>query len=236
MIRLHSQNQTGKDRETATAGKNRARRLLDGWGAAPLLFFGLLPDKRYLFGGMENSEWGIAYRVVGRHALALGDPFGVPDAVPDAIEGFGAHCRRHGWMPAFYQVTPDHLDAYRLAGLNAVKVGEDAQVGLGDFSLAGKRFKNLRNDLRRIEKSGVVLETYGPDATPPAKVIAEMSAISEGWRQVHRAKEGSFAMGGFDPDSALFHESRTFAAYDTDTGRMLAFATFVPVFGEGKTQ
>ncbi len=235
MIRLHTQHQTGKDGEIVSA-RSRARRLLAGWGAAPLLFFGLLPDKRYLFGGADSSEWGIAYRVIGRHAPALGDPFGAPDAVPDAVAAFVAHCKRHGWTPAFYQVTPDYLDAYRLAGLNSVKVGEDAQVGLEDFSLAGKRFKNLRNDLRRVEKSGVVLETYGPDAPPPAEVIAEMSAISEGWRQAHRAKEGSFAMGGFDPESALFHESRTFAARDTDTERMLAFATFVPVFGEGKMQ
>ncbi|MDQ2798372.1 MAG: DUF2156 domain-containing protein, partial [Armatimonadota bacterium] len=75
-----------------------------------------------------------------------------------------------------------------------------------------------------------------PDALPTAEAGVEMSAISEGWRQAHRAKEGSFAMGGFDPDSALVQESRTFAARDTDTGRMLAFATFVPVFGEGKMQ
>ena len=227
MIHLHAQNRIGADENAA---RSRARRVLVGWGAAPLLFFGLLPDKRYLFGGTENSEWAISYRVVGRHALALGDPFGEPNSVPEAIAEFLAHCRRQGWKPAFYQVTPDHLGAYRAAGLNSVKVGEDAQIGLGEFSLAGKRFKNLRNDLRRIEKAGVVLETYGPDAPPTCEAIAEMSAISENWRQAHRAKEGSFAMGGFDPHSALFQESRAFAAHDTGSGRMLAFTTFVPVF------
>ena len=222
--------------ETTDTARTRARRLLERWGGAPLLFFTLLPDKRYLLGETDGREWGVAYRVVGRHALALGDPLGDPEAAPDAISGFLGLCRRQGWQPSFYQVTAAHLDAYRAAGLHSVKVGEEAQIGLADFSLVGKRFKNLRNDLRRIEKAGVTLESYGPDAPPEADAITEMEAISEGWRRAHRAKEGSFAMGGFDPDSDLFRSSRYFIARDTDTGRMLAFTTFVPVYGEDATR
>ena len=145
-----------------------ARRLLAGWGAAPLLYFALLADKRYLFSRPGESEWGIAYRVQGRQALALGDPFGDPEAAPDAVESYLTLCRANGWKPVFYQTTPDNLDLYAKAGLKAVKVGEDAQIALADFSLAGKKYVKLRNDLRRIEKAGVVLEAYGPDAPPPA--------------------------------------------------------------------
>jgi phosphatidylglycerol lysyltransferase len=216
------------------APQTHARRLLDRWGGAPLLFFALLPDKRYLFGDSEDAEWGVAYRVVGRHALALGDPLGDPNAIPQAVAAFVDLCRRQGWRPSFYQVTAAHLDTYRAAGLRPVKVGEDAQIALAEFSLAGKRFKNLRNDLRRVEKAGVALEVFGPDAPPPAAAISEMAAISAGWRQAHRAKEGSFAMGGFQPGSALFDQSRYFIARDLGTGRMLAFTTFVPVFGAGQ--
>ncbi len=222
-----------KTLETTGSPRARARRLLARFGAAPLLFFALLPDKRYLFGEAGDREWGVAYRVLGRHALALGDPLGDAEAVPAAIAGFLDLCRQRGWRPAFYQVTAKHLDAYRASGLRAVKVGEDAQMGLADFSLAGKRFKNLRNDLRRIEKAGVALEVYGPDAPPPADVTAAMEAISESWRRAHRAREGSFAMGGFEPGSALFESSRYFVARDTGSGKVLAFTTFVPAYGAG---
>ena len=232
MINLPHKDRARTASETTEAPRTRARRLLERWGGAPLLFFALLPDKQYLFGDSEQGEWGVAYRVVGRHALALGDPLGDPHAAPQAVAAFLDLCRRQGWQPAFYQVTAAHLDAYRAAGLHSVKVGEDAQIGLADFSLAGKRFKNLRNDLRRVEKAGVALEAYGPDAPPHDIAIAEMEAISAGWRRAHRAKEGSFAMGGFDPESDLFRESRYFVARDAETGRMLAFTTFVPVYGE----
>jgi len=236
MIYLTNKNRTDTQLETRETALTHARGLLECWGGASLLFFALLPDKRYLFGASVSGEWGVAYRVIGRHALALGDPLGAPGAVPEAVTAFLALCRSQRWKPAFYQVTPEHLDIYRAAGLNAIKIGEDAGIDLGDFSLGGKRFKNLRNDLRRLEKSSVVLETYGPEAPPSSGVTAEMAAISAGWRRAHRAKEGSFAMGSFDPDSALFRESRFFVARDSGSSRMLAFTTFVPVFGQGETQ
>ena len=236
MINLLKNNLMPLDLGTTDAAQTRARRLLERWGGAPLLFFALLPDKRYLFGETDGREWGIAYRLVGRHALALGDPLGDPGAAPEAVAGFLTQCRQHGWRPSFYQVTSAHLDTYRAAGMHSVKVGEDAQIGLSDFSLAGKRFKNLRNDLRRIEKAGVVLEAFGPDAPPTVGATEEMAEISEGWRSAHRAKEGSFAMGGFDPQSGLFRASRFFIARDAGSSRMLAFTTFVPAFGAGETQ
>lgn len=221
--------------ESARSDAGNARQLLTRWGAAPMLYFALLTDKRYLFNPPGARDWGIAYRVVGRQALALGDPFGDPDAVPDAVGGYLALCRAKGWKPVFYQTAPDHLEAYASAGLKAVKVGEDAQTGLAEFSLAGKKYVKLRNDLRRIEKAGVALEVYGPDAPVPASCVAEMEAISAGWRKAHHANEGWFAMGGFDPHSRLFAESRYFVARDTNTNQMLAFASFVPTFGQGWT-
>ncbi len=231
MANTTQQTQTAQNR-VGVAGAE-ARRLLEEYGADPLHFFALLPDKRYLLSGPGEPEWGMAYRVVGRQALALGDPFGSPNTAPEAVASFAALCRRQGWKPVWYQTTGASLDTYRRAGLQVVKVGEDAQISLADFSLAGKKYVKMRNDLRRIEKAGVVLETYGPDAPPTAECTAEMDAISRGWRKAHNANEGWFAMGGFDPQSRLFAESRYFVARDTGTGRMLAFTSFVPIFGAG---
>lgn len=231
---LTQQAQTAQNR--AASSSDDARRMLAEYGADPLHFFALLPDKRYLLGEPGEPEWGVAYRVVGRQALALGDPFGNPAAAGEAAAGFLEMCRCHGWKPVWYQTTAANLDTYRHIGLQVVKVGEDAQISLRDFSLAGKKYVKMRNDLRRVEKAGVVLETYGPDAPPTPECTAEMDAISRGWRKAHHASEGWFAMGGFEPSSRLFAESRYFVARDTNTGRMLAFTSFVPIFGTGEVQ
>ncbi len=219
--------------EALTHGCMGARQLMTEWGTAPLLYFALLPDKHYLSDSGSDPRWSIAYRLVGRHALALGDPIGDPAAAPEAVEAFLNECRQRRWTPAFYQVTPEHLPTYHAAGLRAVKVGEEARLVLGEFSLAGKRFKNLRNDLRRLEKTGVVLEDYAPGALTEPLIIEEMAEICAGWRRANRAGEAGFAMGAFDPQSRLFRESRTLAARNLESGRLLAFATFVPAFGAG---
>ena len=231
MANITQQTQTAQGQ--STNGSAEARQMLARWGAAPLHFFALLPDKRYLLSEPGEPQWGVAYRVVGRQALALGDPFGSPGTAPEAIARFAALCRRQNWKPVWYQTTGANLDIYRRAGLQVVKVGEDAQISLTDFSLAGKKYVKMRNDLRRIEKAGVVLEMYGPDAPPSPEVTAGMDAISQSWRKAHHAGEGWFAMGGFDPQSRLFADSRYFVARDTGTGRMLAFTSFVPAFGAG---
>ena len=218
----------GTEPEAASDGA-KMRRMMARWGAAPLHFFALLPDKRCLFSGPGEREWGIAYRVLGRQALALGDPFGDPAAAEAAVAAFAALCRRQGWKPVWYQTVQSSI--YGQAGLHTVKVGEDAQIALTNFSLAGKKYVKLRNDLRRVEKSGVALETYGPDCPPPAECTTEMEAISQSWRKAHKASEGWFAMGGFDPKSRLFAESRYFVARDMQTGRVVAFTTFVPILG-----
>ena len=225
---MKTQQTTQPGEQNGTAAD--AERMLAAWGAAPLLFFALLPDKRYLLG----DNWGVAYRVVGRQALALGDPFGDPAAAPKAVWAFGTLCRRHGWKPVWYQTTAGNLDVYHQAGLKSVKAGEDAQIALPEFSLAGKKYVKLRNDLRRIEKAGITLEVYGPDDPPGAKCVAEMDTISRGWRKAHGANEGWFAMGGFDPVSELFARSRYFVARDTSTGRVAAFISFIPIFGAGQ--
>ena len=212
--------------------RSQTRLLLERWGAEPLMYFALLPDKNYFWENASDPRWAIAYRKIGRFALVLGDPLGDPNAASDAVEAFLQMCRRRRWTPAFYQVSPHHLALYRDAGLRAVKVGEEARIGLEDFTLAGKRFKNLRNDLRRVEKSGIALEEFGPDAPPSLANVQEMAAICDGWRKANRAKEANFAMGAFDPHSALFADSRIFAARDLASGRMLAFTTFVPAFGQ----
>lgn len=206
-----------------------ARSLLQSSGGAPVAYFTLLPDKRYLFEEAKPPRWAVAYVVVGRIAVSLGDPLGPPGDAPDAIQAFVALCRRHDWQPAFYQTTADHLEAYRHVGLKALKVGEDAIIDLPTFSLSGKRFQDLRTAINKMGKIGVRFEEVSPDVVDN-DTLAQMSEISEQWLRQHKGEEKTFALGQFDPTSACFHDSRVFLARDPE-GLVLAFVTFVPIFG-----
>ena len=216
---------------TGDGSRDAARRLLQTEGGAPLAYFTLLPDKRYLFDtDHARPPWAVAYVLVGRRAIALGDPLGASTAAPQAIEAFLSLCRRHDWQPAFYQTTAEHLSAYRRLGLKALKVGEDALIDLPDFTLSGKRFQDLRTALNKMGKLGVRCEECPPD-TLDADTLAQMDEISEQWLRQHKGEEKTFALGQFAPDSRCFRDSRVFLARDADD-LTLAFVTFVPIFGD----
>ena len=214
----------------------RARWMLKRWGAEPISYFTLLPDKRYIF-GEENGigEWCVAYRVIGHRAVALGDPLGDPAYAEEAIASFVSLCRKSDWQPSFYQVGSMYLSLYQKLGLRTLKVGQDAWVDLTTFSLRGKSFQDLRTALNKMGKLGIDVEHYYSANEMDNFTITELSAISAEWLQSRRGVEKSFAMGAFAPQTELFHDSRVFIARDRATRIVLGFVTFVPIFGQRST-
>lgn len=210
----------------------QVREMLSGWGAPPLSYYALLPDKHYLFDA-ENAQpqWAVSYCLVGRHALALGDPLGDPAYGARAVQEFVALCARYDWSPSFYQVTGRYLEEYRAVGLKPFKIGEDAVIDLPSFSLKGKAFQDLRTALNKMSKGGVALEEYDTNGSLDPETLTQLADITEEWLSAHKGEEKGFAMGQFAPESDLFHDSRLFLARDAATRRVLAFVTFVPIYG-----
>jgi phosphatidylglycerol lysyltransferase len=210
------------------------RRLLAEWGGPPLSYFGLLPDKQFLFDTSDTPTWGIAYRLIGRHALALGDPIGDPGRVAEAIPAFLTMCRERDWEPVFYQVTDRYADAYRAARLRMIKVGEDAVIDVPSFSLRGKAFQDLRTAINKMSKTGVTFEEFPTDAADHPD-LAQLAEVTDDWLLAHKGAEKNFAMGAFAPGSDLHADSRLFVARQNETGLILAFVSFVPKFGKRRS-
>jgi phosphatidylglycerol lysyltransferase len=215
-------------KEIQAQERSQVRALLQQYGGDPLSFYVLLPDKHYLFDTASNPpRWAIAYRVVGRHAIALGNPVGDRSAASEAIRVFCDLCSRNDWLPVFYQVTGHLLANYKEAGFRAVKVGEDALLSLPDFVLKGKTFQDLRTGLNKAQKLGILCEELKSHANH--EDVLQMAEISAEWLRMHRAHELTFSMGYFDPASVLYRSSRYFLARDQQSGRILGFVSFVPI-------
>jgi len=226
-----------EDRERA-----EARRLLTHWGGPPLAYFGLLPDKQYLFGPSSvpttttdsapfGTEWAIPFRVVNGCAIALGDPLGNPLQSMTAVTAFVDLCRRYDWLPAFYQVTARHLDVFKNADMRIFKIGEDAVVDLTSFSLKGKAFQDLRTAINKMTRVGIVFEEYDTMTLGDDDILTQLAEITEDWLDAHHGEEKGFAMGQYAPGTELFADSRMFLARDGENNSVLAFVTFVPVYG-----
>ena len=92
---------------TSPAERARAQAIVMNHGRSSLARFLLFNDKRYFFTPAGSV---IGYALVGRTAVALGDPVGQQADLLPAIQAFNEHCRHNDWLPVFYQTRPDTLD------------------------------------------------------------------------------------------------------------------------------
>jgi len=171
----------------------RAAELVRRYGHTGLARFALFDDKQYFF---SEAASVIAYAVEGRVAVTLGDPIGPPEDVHACIQSFEQFCRSNDWLPAFYQVLPEHLPAYKSAGFDALCVGQEGIVHLAGFTLSGRANKSLRSSVNRMARLGYTTQLIEPPHT--AEMLRELHAISDEWLTNMQGSEKRFSLGWFD--------------------------------------
>jgi phosphatidylglycerol lysyltransferase len=179
-----------------------------------------LEDKALIFD--ERREAFIMYGIQGRTWVALGDPVGPPDQVPELIRRFIARCDDYGGTPVFYEVGTRYLHHYADFGLTFVKVGEEARVDLERFTLDGPRGARFRQLVRRLEKDGGIFRVLPTEEVRGR--MDELRAVSDDWLQTRAVAEKGFSLGSFNP-----HYVERFPAGIVECGRRIqAFATLWP--------
>lgn len=176
----------------------------------------LLGDMSILFD--DTGTAFLMYAVRGRTWVAMGDPVGSPEQQAELIWRFREMVDRQGGRPAFYQVSRDALPFYLDVGMSLLKLGEEARVTLGSFSLDGPTRRDLRYAVRRAERDGLSFEVVPRDRVPC--LTDDLAAVSNTWLSLKHASEKRFSVGYFDP--------RYLAEFDLAVvrlgGRIIAFA------------
>jgi phosphatidylglycerol lysyltransferase len=152
-------------------------------------------DKSILFSQSRRSF--LMYAVRGQSCIALAGPIGDPQESRELAWRFREFCDAHDIRPVFYQVSATALPLYLDLGLSIVKLGEEGFVDLRNFSLDGKRGKDLRLARNRALRDGMAF-----DIIPAADVlnnIDRLNAISQAWLETQGAAEKGFSLGSFSP-------------------------------------
>jgi len=188
--------------------------------AAPEAWLAALADKALFFSDSGDSV--LAYRVIGRRWIVMGEPAGRPDERQTLLWRFAALADSYGGAAVFYSVGEGLLGDLATLGLAVRKVGETAAVDIAGFTLTGKSRQNLRTAVNRAEREGAVFEVLPPGSAAP--LADQLRAVSDAWLAEHQGEEKAFSLGRFD----LGYLDLTPLAVVRREGRVVAFANLLP--------
>ncbi|MDE1156696.1 MAG: bifunctional lysylphosphatidylglycerol flippase/synthetase MprF [Neorhizobium sp.] len=174
-------------------------------------------DKRLMFS--ESGKAFIMYGIQGRSWIALFDPVGPKEEVPELVWRFVEEARSKGGRAVFYQISPALLPYCADAGLRAFKLGELAVVDLSKFDLKGPRLAALRQAGSKGVREGLEFDVIlQPDVMAS---IGQLKQVSDSWLESHNTREKTFSLGAFRED---YVAAQPVAILRKD-GRVVAFAT-----------
>ena len=212
-------------------GANRARGVVLRYGVRSLAHYTLGPNMSYYWNA--SGQAFLAYRVHRGVAVMLGDPVGQEGDLGHLMREFQAFCRRQDWELAIYQASPTTLEYFASSAIHAIKVGEEAIVDTGRFTVQGKIGAPVRHAIARARRGNVTISIWqGEVLSEP--IFAGMKRINMAWLKAqHTYGQMGFSMGRFPAD---WSPDLLTVVAQGEEGDVLAFLTWTPLYrGNGWT-
>ena len=161
--------------------------------------YNVIEDNRFHF-WYGNSLIGFIERA--GVICATGGILGPLNEHPACLQAFREFAIMNGKHILFLGITSNEISTFKDEGFKIAKAGEEAIIELGSFSLKGKTFSKLRQNLNRARKELFIVET--DFSTVPQRKRNELCArarhiTSEFLAAKTIGEEISFFQGKFQP-------------------------------------
>lgn len=171
----------------------RAWRLIDATRGDPLAPFTMQTGKTFHFSADGGAA--LAYRTRLGIAVVGGDPIGEEAQFPHLVADFAAMCHAHGWRIAVIGCSEARLGLWQdpvVIGhsLRAVPIGRDVVVDVPGFDLVGRKFRNLRQAVKRTHNCGITTEIVAEQELDHT-LLAELTEV------VRESTKGAHSDRGF---------------------------------------
>jgi lysylphosphatidylglycerol synthetase-like protein (DUF2156 family) len=157
----------------------------------PLSPFAMHSSKSYHFSADRSAA--IAYRTRLGFAVVSGDPIGDVTQFEGLVADFVRMCRSRGWQIIVLAGGERHVRLWRndVVGqpMLAVSIGRDVVVDVRHFTLAGRRFRNLRQAVQRTRNSGVTTQIVDEQELDQA-LTAELTEVLYAAHRAARTERG----------------------------------------------
>jgi phosphatidylglycerol lysyltransferase len=204
-----------------------AREIYSKHGGGEFAHLSFMGDKSLFWAADRQAV--VAYGVIRDRLVALGTPCGPDAAVSRAILDFRRYADSQDRRPLFYEVLEPDLSLFHDHGFDLFKLGELALVPLAEFSLAGKRWEDLRQAVNRSTKENLTFELVSPPFD--TVLLADVERVSDAWLADKGGSEKGFSLGRYD--AAYLGWSPLALVRRGD--ELVAFANVLPAYGPNGT-
>nr|WP_235916093.1 bifunctional lysylphosphatidylglycerol synthetase/lysine--tRNA ligase LysX [Spelaeibacter cavernicola] len=154
-------------------------------------YFATRRDKAVVFA--PSGKAAVTYRVELGVCLASGDPIGLKEAWPHAIDAWMDLSERYGWAPAVMGASELGATAYKRAGLSVLQLGDEAILYTRDYNLNGREMKPVRQAVNRLRKQSVEVRIRRHRDISPED-MAEVIRRADAWRDTEAERGFSMAL------------------------------------------
>lgn len=144
--------------------RSRVRELIKLSTDDPLAPFALRPEKSHVFSA--DGRAAVGYRMRCGLAVVGGDPIGDPLSWEGAITAFVAAVEPSSRGLAVLGAGERARLMWEGYGLTAVPIGRDVVIRPADYTLVGRRFRNLRQAIQRARNAGVTVDVWREGDVP----------------------------------------------------------------------
>lgn len=141
--------------------------LINATRADALAPFAMQAGKCHHFNATGTAA--LAYRTRMGFAVVAGDPIGDPGQFRDLIADFVAMCHARGWRIAVVGCSERRRELWSdraVVGrsLRAVPIGCDVVIDVSNFTMTGRKFRNLRQAVHRTHNAGITTQIVSEQA------------------------------------------------------------------------
>jgi lysylphosphatidylglycerol synthetase-like protein (DUF2156 family) len=158
---------------------SRVWALINATGGDPLAPFAMQAGKCYLF--TADGTAALAYRTRIGFAVVSGDPVGDERQFPQLVADFAKMCHTHGWRIVVLACSEQRLPLWtdpKVLGqsLRPIPIGRDVVIDVANFEMVGRKFRNLRQAVKRTHNCGITTEIVDEQGLD-GRLLAELTDV-----------------------------------------------------------
>ncbi len=170
----------------------------------------------------------VGYSRYKNTVVCLGGLMAAPPHRHDLLQEFLRWCAAERLQPLFLHFPETDIPLLNTAGCKVNQVGACYSINLQDYTMAGKRFQQLRYKINKAKKRGIHVEEISSQSDF-LNIKPTLKAINQSWQKGKKAKPIRIMVTDFDSINLSANKHRLMVAYHNN--ELISYILYSRIIG-----